>query len=52
MPSDLNGTTAFDLALQAERFYAALIPAAGSDPSQTWAVNCSMPASSIEKAAR
>ncbi|MGP8271214.1 MAG: hypothetical protein ACLQLH_14190 [Terracidiphilus sp.] len=31
MPSDLIGTTAFDLALEAERFYAALIPAAGSD---------------------
>ena len=31
MPSDLIGTTAFDLALEAERFYAALIRAAGSD---------------------
>jgi urocanate hydratase len=31
MPIDLNATAAIDLALQAERFYAALIQAAGSD---------------------
>ena len=31
MPPDLNGTAAFDLALQAERFYAALIHTVGSD---------------------
>jgi urocanate hydratase len=31
MPPDLNATAAIDLALQAERFYAALIPTAGSD---------------------
>jgi len=31
MPPDLNATAAIDLALQAECFYAALIPTAGSD---------------------
>ncbi len=31
MTNDLNGTAAFDLALQAERYYAALIRAAGSN---------------------